>query len=574
MRHELAQVEATSTALGLPTLLESLRDICIKSGKEFNAKKSLEYVVDRSNLVFEQNRIIIRELFLAPTLHRFTCCSKHATNILYPKNPCFDVPSRHFSSSSDENYRPTQRGPTPKPISGKTLDSSRQRRVPSSRMGRVAGFGNLMVGLGIGAAAEMAKRTMGFPDHSSEKPSNPFITDANLERIVNTLCRMRGAALKLGQMLSIQDNSMVSPKVQKMFERVRQSADFMPTRQMYSVINEDLGPDWKSKVASFEEKPFAAASIGQVHRAVLHDGSTVAMKIQYPGISKSIDTDVSNIMLVLKRFDLLPRGMFAEEAIKVAKRELHWECDYIREAAYATHFKKLLADEEAFVVPRVIPELSSRRVYTTEYFDGLVLDDCVSLPQEVRNWIGQKILHLCLKEVFVFHTMQTDPNWSNFLYCQDTGKIVLLDFGASRTYPRKFVDEYLRLIKAAADGNKEAILEHSRNLGFLTGYETKAFVDAHTEAVSILGEAFASKEPFDFGRQSTTRDITALIPVMLEHRLTPPPSESYSLHRKMSGCFLLCSKLNAVVDCRSIFLQIANDYQYDQPDQPSIDCAF
>ncbi|KAL7063352.1 hypothetical protein AAHC03_01736 [Spirometra sp. Aus1] len=436
---------------------------------------------------------------------------------------------------------------------------------------------DLMVGLGIGAATEMAKRTLGFPeqnpDHSSGKPSNPFLTDANIERIVNTLCRMRGAALKLGQMLSLQDNSLVSPKVQKMFERVRQSADFMPTRQMYSVINEELGPDWKTKVASFEEKPFAAASIGQVHRAVMHDGSTVAMKIQYPGISKSIETDVANIMLVLKRFDVLPRGMFAEEAIKVAKRELHWECDYIREAAYAVQFKKLLADEEAFVVPRVIPELSSRRVYTTEYFDGLVLDDCVSLPQEVRNWLGQQILNLCLKEVFVFHTMQTDPNWSNFIYTPDASKIVLLDFGASRTYPRKFVDEYLRLIKAAADGNKEGILEHSRNLGFLTGYETKTFVDAHTEAVSVLGEAFASKEPFDFGRQSTTRHINQLIPVMLEHRLTPPPSESYSLHRKMSGCFLLCSKLKAVVDCRSLFLQIANDYKYGQPDPPPIDGA-
>ncbi|VDN15839.1 unnamed protein product [Dibothriocephalus latus] len=184
----------------------------------------------------------------------------------------------------------------------------------------------------------------------------------------------------------------------------------------------------------------------------------------------------------------------------------------------------------------------------------------------------------------------------------------------------------MRVIKAAADGNKEAILEHSRNLGFLTGYETKAgskfllvgfavfcrqsavlprweypffyvlpkqFIYHHVDVVFlglikspldmvmirpdpakhlILGEAFASKKPFDFGRQSTTQHITELIPVMLEHRLTPPPSESYSLHRKMSGCFLLCSKLKAVVDCRSIFLQIESDYKYGQPDPPSIDC--
>lgn len=141
------------------------------------------------------------------------------------------------------------------------------------------------MGLGIGAVTEYAKRSVGASNEGSS--SNVFLNDANLERIVDTLCRMRGAALKLGQMLSIQgilgfrfahymtsvDSSLVSPKIQRIFERVRQSADFMPTSQMYSVIDSELGPKWKNKLASFEEIPFAAASIGQVHKASLPDGT-------------------------------------------------------------------------------------------------------------------------------------------------------------------------------------------------------------------------------------------------------------------------------------------------------------
>lgn len=108
--------------------------------------------------------------------------------------------------------------------------------------------------------------------------SNPFLTEANAQRIVDTLCRVRGAALKLGQMLSIQDNSMINPDVQKIFDRVRQSADFMPVRQMNKVLRRELGPNWREKLESFDEMPFASASIGQVHRAKLLDGRCVSVR--------------------------------------------------------------------------------------------------------------------------------------------------------------------------------------------------------------------------------------------------------------------------------------------------------
>jgi aarF domain-containing kinase len=151
--------------------------------------------------------------------------------------------------------------------------------------------------------------------------NNLLLTEANANRIVDTLCKVRGAALKLGQMISIQDNSLITPELQNMFERVRQSADFMPAWQMEKVLAKDLGADWKTKLGSFDSKPFAAASIGQVHKATLPDGRLVAIKIQYPGVAESIEHDINNLVSLLKVWQILPKGLYADKALKVARKE-------------------------------------------------------------------------------------------------------------------------------------------------------------------------------------------------------------------------------------------------------------
>ena len=147
-------------------------------------------------------------------------------------------------------------------------ESAKENTVPSSRIGRLASYGSLAAGLGFGALAEVTRRSLGLagkkpdPLQAALDTTNPFLTEANVERIVNTLCKVRGAALKLGQMLSIQDSSLIHPQLLKIFERVRQSADFMPVRQMEKVLVDELGPDWRDKLKQFDEKPFAAASVG------------------------------------------------------------------------------------------------------------------------------------------------------------------------------------------------------------------------------------------------------------------------------------------------------------------------
>jgi aarF domain-containing kinase len=398
--------------------------------------------------------------------------------------------------------------------------------------------------------------------------SSPFLSEANAERIVHTLCTVRGAALKVGQMLSIQDNSSISPQLQHIFERVRQNADFMPRWQMLKVLEEELGRDWRTKVASLEEVPFAAASIGQVHQGMLKDGTEVAVKIQYPGVSQSIQSDVQNLLAVLKMIIALPDGLFAEHSLQALQQELAWECDYRREAACAQNFRQLLADDPFFRVPAVVEELCTKRVLGMELAGGVPLDQCQGLSQDIRNQICFQLLRLCLRELFEFRFMQTDPNWANFLYDASIHQVTLLDFGASRKFGTEFTDHYIEVVKAAADGDKDQVLQKSRDLKFLTGFETKACTDAHVEAVMILGEPFAAPGPYDFGAGDTAHRIQGLIPVLLQHRLRPPPEETYALHRKLAGAFLACSRLQAHVACGDLFQDTYHRYWASRQAQP------
>lgn len=192
---------------------------------------------------------------------------------------------------------------------------AKQRKVPSSRIGRMASFGGLFAGLGIGTINELTKGALGLGGSTDMKSA--LFSPKNAERIVDTLCRVRGAALKLGQILSIQDSTIVSPQLVKAFDRVRQAADYMPDWQVEKVLKAEFGNDWRTKFQTFDDKPFAAASIGQVHRATLHNGTEVAIKIQYPGIAQSIESDIDNLVGMLKVWNVFPAGIFIDNVVKV-----------------------------------------------------------------------------------------------------------------------------------------------------------------------------------------------------------------------------------------------------------------
>lgn len=458
-----------------------------------------------------------------------------------------------------------------------------ESRVPSTRLGRIWQYGGLATSMAFGAFGESLRRATGSGGGSS---GSIMFSASNMERLVAKLSKMRGAALKLGQMMSFQglrtqstrerekhsltmltgmflDSRMLPEPIAAVLQRVQDRADYMPVSQRDKVLVNNLGPDWRDLFESFEEIPMAAASIGQVHGAVLKkDGRRVAVKIQYPGVADSIDADLNNLSILLTATRLLPKGLFLDKTIANARTELAWECDYEREAACANRFRELLKDDSSsFVVPEIIHEASGKQVLTMERMDGIAVTKIKDFTQEQRDWIGTEILRLCLREIVHFRFMQTDPNWTNFLYNAKQNRLELLDFGASREYPAEFIETYVDTLVAAARDDRETCRVLSLKLGYLTGYESQAMVDAHIDSIMTLAEPYRDSAPdvYDFRDQTITDRVRSLIPTMLKERLAPPPEETYSLHRKLSGAFLLCAKLESRVPCKKLFREVVGE---------------
>ena len=403
-----------------------------------------------------------------------------------------------------------------------------------------------------------------------------FLSPANTERLAEGLCRMRGAALKIGQMLSIQDDALLPPPLAAVLARVRDSADMMPQHQLRSVLSTEWGDGWETRLDRFDDQPIAAASIGQVHRGSVRGVGEVVVKVQYPGVADSIESDVENVRRLISWFNIAPKGLYLDKTMDAAKEELSAECDYRLEAANQVKFRQLLRASPLHPrvsVPAVVEQLCTRQVLVSEWVEGVPIDRLESLPQAERNQLCRDLVQLCLLELFVWRFMQTDPNWSNFLYDTHSrsgsgGTLNLVDFGACIAYRKPFIDDYLRMVYACAEQDRPAVIEYSRRLGFITGEESREMLNAHVAAALIIGEPFSSRygstggTGYDFAAMNMSGRVSELARVMVRLRLTAPPKESYTLHRKLSGCFLTCKKLNAQLSLRDMFMDVYSQYQF------------
>ncbi|EPX80622.1 ABC1 kinase family protein [Litoreibacter arenae] len=420
--------------------------------------------------------------------------------------------------------------------------------VPDSRLSRLARLGGLAAGVAGSAALNGSRELL-----SGKRPqvADLLLTPANASRLTGQLAQMRGAAMKMGQLMSMEADNLLPPELAAILAQLRADAHFMPPTQLKKVLVANWGPDFLKRFKSFDVRPLAAASIGQVHRATTMDGRDLAVKVQYPGVRRSIDADVSNVATLIRMSGLLPRGLDIKPLLQEARRQLHDEADYLREGTMLTRFATLLAGDEGFTVPTLHPDLTTPDILAMSYTPGDAIDTLADAPQALRDDVMTRLITLTLREIFEFRLIQSDPNFANYRYDRNTGKLVLLDFGATRELPATLVDNLRALLGAGLHGTREDM----REAAIATGYWEATTAKHHQlRMLDMMELAFAplrATVPIDFATDTTAARLRAAgmdfarsgdLPV------TPPPVEMMFIQRKLAGTYLLASRLKARID--------------------------
>lgn len=430
------------------------------------------------------------------------------------------------------------------------MKHSRAVPVPAGRWTRATRIGALAAGVaGNMAVNGLVRLGQGARPDAREL----LLTPGNIRRMADELAKMRGAAMKVGQLISMDGGEVLPPELAEIMARLRAEADFMPPKQLKRVLTAELGPDWLGRFASFEVRPIAAASIGQVHRARLKDGREVAIKVQYPGIARSIDSDVANVGRLIRLSGLMPAGLDLAPYLAEARGQLHEEADYLAEAAHLSCYATLLGDDPAFALPAHLPELSSARVLTMGFVPGAPIETAEGVPQEQRDRIAGVLIRLMLRELFEFRLMQTDPNFANYRFDAESGRVALLDFGATRALPDAIVAAYRALFRAGLQGDERALEAPATALGILPADLPERHRETIRAMLRLVFEAVGAPV-FDFGESDLNRRLQAMGEQLAADRIVPPPPPMDVLYiqRKFAGMFLLATRLRARVPVRAL----------------------
>ena len=242
--------------------------------------------------------------------------------------------------------------------------------VPTSRLGRLIRFGGMASGVAGGMLLDGARQ---FAQGRRPSLGDLLLTPANVLKVTRELAQLRGAAMKVGQLLSMDAGQVLPPELSEILSRLRADAEPMPQAQLQAVLSRHWGRDWRARFEHFSPHPIAAASIGQVHRGRTKDGRDVAIKIQYPGIRNSIDSDVNNVAALMRMAGLVPPALDIAPLLAEARRQLHEEADYLREGQHLKRFSELLAGSPEFAVPALQADFTTSDILAMSYVEGTPL---------------------------------------------------------------------------------------------------------------------------------------------------------------------------------------------------------
>ena len=420
------------------------------------------------------------------------------------------------------------------------------RQLTASRIGRLSLLGKLAGGI-VGGMVSEGARQLAQGKHPTF--GDILLTPANAHRLTRSLSEMRGAAMKVGQLLSMDSGQILPPELSEVLARLRESAHQMPSTQVTAVLGQAWGSQWQRKFKHFDFKPLAAASIGQVHQAVLQDDRRLAVKIQYPEVERSIDSDVDNVASLLRLFNLIPQEMNFLPVLNEAKRQLHAEADYQQEALALKRFSSFTLQDERFSMPQVIESLTTSKVLAMTYMDGQPIENLAEKPARERNAAAAAILELGLGEVFDWGFVQTDPNFANYRYETHSGRIQLLDFGATREYSEKQRLALHSLLEACMHGNDSDIENAAADVGYLDRRDPPGYRNGILALLRDATEPARAAGSYNFGTSDLAdRMRDRLVQMRLHDKFWRlPPTGVLFLHRKLGGLYMLMACLRATV---------------------------
>ncbi len=427
---------------------------------------------------------------------------------------------------------------------------SRSTAVPKHRGTRLWRLGRLAGGMAGGMLSEGMRQWS-----SGKRPSGRelFLTPGNAQRMADQLSQMRGAAMKMGQLLSMEAGEILPKEFVEVLDRLREDAHYMPHRQLIRVLDEAWGEGWERRFVHFPFTPMAAASIGQVHKARLKEGPEVAVKVQYPGVRESIASDVDNVARLIRLFGIFPEDMDLTPMMEEAKQQLYAEADYRQEGEWIRTYAARLGEQDTFVLPQVVEDLTTEHVLTMTYVPGEPIESLLDAPQWLRNEVAAQFIELTFREIFGWGLVQTDPNFANYRYDRETGRIGLLDFGATRTFGEDTQQHLAAFCRAAIEQDGDTMVAAAVAAGYFAAEEAERYHRDFAELALIAAEPLRGGS-YDFGQtRINSRIRDRLLEMDFDRRfLKLPTPELMFVQRKLGGLFMLAVRLRAEVDVGAI----------------------
>lgn len=434
---------------------------------------------------------------------------------------------------------------------------------------------------------EMAKMTAGaagnyassrfkamFQDEDSARDSKQSSDEKTGQLIADTLGDLKGAAMKVGQMLSLTED-LLPPELKKPLKKLQNEAPPMSYEVIAKQVESELGETPELLFDEFEKEPFASASIGQVHRAVTDDGRSVAVKIQYPAVDQSVDSDLDQFWFALKLSGLIESHQEEafENLLEELKDRLHEELDYTNEATNVRVFQDMYEDTSWLVVPDVVGERSSKRVLTLTYEDGDNLQTVAdTYPQQTRNKIGERVVHMLTSQLLEHATLHADPNAANYAF-RENGDIVLYDYGCIRSFTPSFMETYAELLRCAVEPNLEPVDDLLFELGARTDKGPDVPLSLYEEWHGIMMQPFFENEYFDYGASTIHKDVSEKVSDTASKYRTSfqPVPELALIDRTGIGLYHNLREIGAVVPWKSILEEYLDNFDPDELTFPAPD---